>query len=319
MPELTLAEYRASDLRLGEMVAGRLGYVHDLFLEFPYEVVEDLPPDPGDLVVIADNKDLGAKFERLAEHTGRAVVVAAGGDGSFRADLLPGGEVPPNLVAAFTINNEVGDRRMVSLPLGVRVERADRFREAARDCDSAWDRLLYVNFSVGALYPRREGRPHIRHRLAKQFEDASWADVDLAPKPRGSDPELRAYYSSMARHRFVLSPEGFGADCYRHWECLYLGTIPIVRASPAMSSFSGLPILFTEDYTEIDEPYLEEQWERLSERRFEIERLTASFYRARFRDCISALSRPRFLCWGFRGTDDEPFLERLERAGSRYV
>jgi hypothetical protein len=311
MPALTLAEYRASDLRLEETIAGRLGYVHDLFLDHQYEVVPNLPAGPGDLVAIADNKDHPAKLERLAAHDGRAVLVAAGSDGSLRGDALPGGRLPANVIAAFAINNELGEGRVVSLPLGVRLERLERFREAGRRIPAEPDRLLYANFSAGPLYPRREGKPHIRHRLARQLAGEDWVTMEVAASVRGGEESWREYYASMARHRFVLSPEGFGADCYRHWECLYLGAIPIVRASPAMSSFAELPILFTEDYAEIDRPYLEEQWARLSERRFELQRLCASFYRDRFREAVSKLRSPRFVCWGFRGTNDEAFLDRL--------
>jgi hypothetical protein len=311
MPMMTLDEYRASDLRLEESIVGRLGYVHDFFLGFDYEVVVDLPAEPRDLVVIMDNKSHRSKFEQLGMHDGGIVVVAAGGDGSFRSDLLPGGMVPPNVVAGFTINNEVADGRMTSVPLGVRVERAELFKQPLHADADERDRLLYANFSAGPLYPRREGKPHIRHRLRRQLEDSSWVELEVALPSRDSEERLFAHYSNMARHKFALSPEGLGVDCYRHWESLYLGTIPIVRRSLAMSSFSDLPILFTEDYTEIDRPYLEEQWDHFSSRSFKLERLTASHYRSLFGKAIARLKHPKFLCWGFRGTNDEHFLDRL--------
>ena len=33
----------------------------------------------------------------------------------------------------------------------------------------------------------------------------------------------------MAHYKFALSPRGWGPDCYRTWEALLVGTIPIVR------------------------------------------------------------------------------------------
>ena len=33
----------------------------------------------------------------------------------------------------------------------------------------------------------------------------------------------------MVQYRFVLSPPGFGIDCFRTWESLLVRTIPIVQ------------------------------------------------------------------------------------------
>ena len=43
--------------------------------------------------------------------------------------------------------------------------------------------------------------------------------------------DLWRYYIHIARSKFVLSPPGLGMDCYRTWEALYLGSIPIVLNS----------------------------------------------------------------------------------------
>ena len=43
--------------------------------------------------------------------------------------------------------------------------------------------------------------------------------------------------SELSSYKFALSPEGNGIDCHRTWECLYLGVIPIVKKSVALSFF----------------------------------------------------------------------------------
>lgn len=35
------------------------------------------------------------------------------------------------------------------------------------------------------------------------------------------------YYAEMSRTKFILSPPGDRPDCFRHWEALGLGAIPI--------------------------------------------------------------------------------------------
>lgn len=315
MPETTLAEYQELDLPVEEVVAGRVGFVHDLFMAYDYELVDDLPSDAGDVVVLVGRNLRGDKIERLASHPGRVVFVSAPGDAGFRATHVPGRRaLPPNFVAAFVTNNELGDGRVVNVPLGVRSNKVRHLKFVARNASEPRDGLLYGNFALTQDHYRsaRDGRPHIRHRLAERFADEPWATLDVSDAPRSGYGDLVRYYASMRRHRFVLSPEGNGADCYRHWEALYLGAIPIVMAGPTMSSFADLPVLFTNDYSELSEEYLEEQWRRLSAQRFEIDGLLKSHYRRRFLAAVSRLSKPRFLCWGFRGSDQQKFVDLLE-------
>ena len=60
----------------------------------------------------------------------------------------------------------------------------------------------------------------------------------------------------LASYKFAISPEGNGIDCHRTWECLYLGVIPIVKNSNPMSYFKELPILFVDDYSCINNDFL---------------------------------------------------------------
>jgi hypothetical protein len=303
MPEFTLSGFAEAGLPQAEMVTGLMDRFHDFFLTLEYEPIEALPRGSGDIVVIVDKVNRRSKLEQLARYEGRVVMVAAPTDAPFWSCYLPGHDVPANFLAAFVANNDLDDRRVVNVPVGVRREKAERCRSAADEQTGPRDGLLYGNFNVKpAIYrPDASGAPHIRHRLAERFAGERWATIDVSDGVRRGDAPLSAYYAEVARHRFVLSPEGLAVDCYRHWECLYLGAIPIVRRSVAMESFSDLPILFTDDYSEIDEDYLGEQWELLGERRFEFERLMKSFYRERFLKSVAQLTSPRLLCWTLDG------------------
>ena len=52
-------------------------------------------------------------------------------------------------------------------------------------------------------------------------------------------------YADMSRYRFGVSPPGAGWDCYRTYEMLYLGVIPLVeiRDSYSHELFQGLPVI----------------------------------------------------------------------------
>lgn len=56
---------------------------------------------------------------------------------------------------------------------------------------------------------------------------ANWTNPDRNSMPRGPHLPLPEYYERMARSQFVLSPSGDRPECYRHYEALGLGAIPV--------------------------------------------------------------------------------------------
>ena len=62
-----------------------------------------------------------------------------------------------------------------------------------------------------------------------------------------------SFYSSYA---FVASPIGRGLDCYRTWEALAMGAIPIVQRVPGFAVFDGLPIVQVDDWSQVNLPNL---------------------------------------------------------------
>jgi hypothetical protein len=65
----------------------------------------------------------------------------------------------------------------------------------------------------------------------------------------------------MASHRFVVSPPGNGIDCHRTWESLYLGSIPIVKASACMKAFAKVGLMVVPDISMISKRELREYFE----------------------------------------------------------
>jgi len=51
-------------------------------------------------------------------------------------------------------------------------------------------------------------------------------------KPNGPKMRLRKYYDHVAKSKFMLSPNGDRPECYRHYEAIGLGTIPITELDP---------------------------------------------------------------------------------------
>lgn len=87
------------------------------------------------------------------------------------------------------------------------------------------------------------------------------------------------YFKTLPTYKFVISPEGNGIDCHRHYESLLAGCIPIVEDNLFMrQKYNGLPILYTRDYSEITTEYLEKKYEEMIDKEYDFSRLFYSFY-----------------------------------------
>lgn len=309
MSGLSFETLQALELEPAELVAVGGPFVSS-FLGFPYQLhesLDELPRDGRDLVVFVGKKDRLDAMRELCDYTGRVVAAFGPGDAGVAPAYLPGNrrKLPESVVALFSPNNQLRDERSVSVPLGVRAENLPALRLERKAQAARHERLCYANFTVNeSEYPSgRGGCPHVRARLAEQLATTSWMTVDISERRRKDKRDLLRYYGEMACHKFAVSPQGRGIDSYRTWEALYLGVVPIVMRSPAMAAFERLPILFTDDYGELSESYLEQRWQEIASGSFQIERMLKSWYRHRFLQAISLLERPRFVCLWEGGSD----------------
>lgn len=72
------------------------------------------------------------------------------------------------------------------------------------------------------------------------------------------------YYNKLKEHKFVISPEGNGIDCHRHYEAILCGCIPIIEDNYYMRhKYKNTPVLFTKDYSEITTEYLNSKYNEI--------------------------------------------------------
>lgn len=111
---------------------------------------------------------------------------------------------------------------------------------------------------------------HMNHRIApdiSRFPDRIAAYTALSRKSfchfvtqRIPQEECWRMHADFA---FEASPQGNGMDCFRTWEALALGTIPIVRTSSLDRLYRehALPVVIVDDWSEVTEDKLAE-WAR---------------------------------------------------------
>ena len=102
--------------------------------------------------------------------------------------------------------------------------------------------------------------PSKSHQIFGSFKIATNAPVrePLAEKMKqtrygftNKRMSIRNFRANILKSKFVVSPPGNGPDCYRTWEAIYLGAVPIVlRTSLAESLHSNLPIWAVDDWDE---------------------------------------------------------------------
>lgn len=91
--------------------------------------------------------------------------------------------------------------------------------------------------------------------------------------------DAESYFLALPSYKFVLSPEGNGIDCHRHYEALFAGCIPIVEKQPCvMEKYAGCPVLYTTDYSELTPEFLEETYHRMLDETFDFSRLFLNSY-----------------------------------------
>ena len=115
-----------------------------------------------------------------------------------------------------------------------------------------------------------------RKKVRDLYKDKSWVTVDpVSREEAGFDRYLDGLYN----HKFVLCPRGNGPESIRMWEALVLRSIPIVERSQAMSYFEHLPILWVDSWnTILTESYLEEKYEEIMNKEFDLGPLTVSYW-----------------------------------------
>ena len=89
-----------------------------------------------------------------------------------------------------------------------------------------------------------------------QSGESSFAALaSVEPRFYTSWPEgdMVAYYRTLASFHFTMSPRGNGLDCFRTWEALSLGVVPIVKKSgPFDEIYNGLPVLLVDRWSDVN-------------------------------------------------------------------
>ncbi|MFL5812873.1 MAG: hypothetical protein ACJ763_04800 [Bdellovibrionia bacterium] len=235
--------------------------------------------DENVVVIYAATHDVNPLFKLLSGLSGpKIVLISHNSDGRVRDRDFREGDadvnlLPPSVVRWFGQNVEVKHPLIECIPIGLE-----------RPCVDLHAKKLKKLKSVMLQTARpRSTRVYVNHVIRtnpverKAAYDA-FLDKDFALKHEGGLTFVQ-YLEQMRSSEFCVSPPGNGPDCHRTWECLYLGTVPIVKRSLLTEAlYSDLPVLQVSDYQEVTENYLNSflsQWKGVS---IDPKRISAEYY-----------------------------------------
>ena len=132
----------------------------------------------------------------------------------------------------FSTNASIWHPNVIPIPIGVL-----EFDESMLKQDSFGIEktiVCYANFNPWC------GRDRVVQAI-KHHEFIYWK--------RHDGPDAHSLYlKDLCNSNFVISPFGNGMDCYRVWESIYCGAIPIVPRCVMYERFVGLPIIMLDSW-----------------------------------------------------------------------
>lgn len=132
-------------------------------------------------------------------------------------------------------NINIKHNKLKSIPIGLANKRWQHGNieifDKVVNLNNVKDNLVYCNFDVNT-----------------NFNERSYCLQNIEPIINSNKVDFETYLTNLSKSYFCISPNGNGIDCHKHWESLYLNTIPIVTNSINIENYKNLPFLTINDW-----------------------------------------------------------------------
>lgn len=170
----------------------------------------------------------------------------------------------PKIIAWFGSQPSSKHPKFHMIPLGVMDPSVGKIQKGLdKSCEKK--NLLCLNFTIGTYKSERQP-------LAEYFFKKPYC-VKMGRKKQ------KDYLQDLKESKFVLSPRGFGIDCFRTWETLVMGSYPIVRTSVLDPLYKDLPVVIVESWDQINKPFLEQKYEEMSQKTYDMKILYTTYWK----------------------------------------
>jgi hypothetical protein len=187
-------------------------------------------------------------------------------------------EISNRFKMVFCINRECDNINTFGLPLGITNDSGEsELHNIYGNTDIIIDIisenikkecLAYINFNIKTF-------PKERNFVFDKFSKEDWVEVgEIENTLDGRKRFLR----EIKKSKFVFCPRGNGIDTHRLWETLYMGSIPIVKYEESHHLFTDLPILFIKDWNDVSQDFLNEKYNEIISKNWNMEKLKLSYW-----------------------------------------
>jgi len=206
-------------------------------------------------------------FSVIASMPQRFIIVTHNCD--VNVDFVP----PDNVIRWFSQNVNIIHDRIESIPIGLEnsrwfpeINKIGKMQKKIQQ-RKVFKKMVYVNHNIKTNPGKRQDPYNI-------LKDMDWATTNYGSNGQGFDN----YLDNIYNHPFVICPEGNGIDTHRTWECLYMNTIPIEKRNINNQFYTDLPILFVDDWNEITEKFLYDEYMRIENTEWNFEKLNFKYW-----------------------------------------
>lgn len=212
--------------------------------------------------------DVDHFFNKFGNHLGpNTTIVTHNSDIGFEKERLHYLD-NPNIVKWFAQNRAVSHGKLFTIPIGIANSQwSHGNKQTILDVASKKfkkEYFIYKNFDIGTNYNKRT---EVNRITLEQLI------------PMDGKRPFYQYLEIVAKTCFVISPPGNGVDCHRIWECLSLGTVPVVEWHECYSQFEHLPIVFIKDWHEVNIEFLRTKMPLLEKFNEPIKELDINYWR----------------------------------------
>jgi hypothetical protein len=133
-------------------------------------------------------------------------------------------KIPDNIVAWFCTNANINEPQVHFLPFGMNNEGHGKDIIESYYKKNTEKMGVYSNFQINSY-----NRLHLKDWMKALYRDTkNWKWLTHVDTP---NRQIEQFYEELAVHALCISPNSNGIDCYRNYEALVVGSIPLVEQS----------------------------------------------------------------------------------------